>query len=161
MGSLAKFAAIPPAASENRFVPRAFVQHPHPLPHGQPDARPVLAGSLEDAARFFEAVAGVEHELDPQPVAAPLLDLVEVAAVGIGRVVGFRRTSRSSRTRLRQLGDVGRNASRLVTRQQVGGRARAGLLFEMDTGWTPTDPRKAKCLKSLARPTGIQPVFPP
>jgi hypothetical protein len=28
------------------------------------------------------AVVGVEHELDPQPVPAPLLDLVEVAAVG-------------------------------------------------------------------------------
>ena len=34
-------------------------------------------------------VAGIEHELDPQPVPAPLLDLVEVAAVGKERVVGL------------------------------------------------------------------------
>ena len=97
-------------------MPRAFVQHPHPLPHGQPDARPVLAGSLEDAARFFEAVAGVEHELDPQPVAAPLLDLVEVAAVGIERVVGFlvgpvTHLARASPFRLLSLAMLGRNAS--------------------------------------------------
>jgi hypothetical protein len=39
--------------------------------------------------RFVKVVASIEHKLDPQPVAAPLLDLVEVAAVGIERVVGL------------------------------------------------------------------------
>jgi hypothetical protein len=30
-----------------------------------PDARPVLGGSLEDASRFVEVVAGIKHQLDP------------------------------------------------------------------------------------------------
>jgi hypothetical protein len=45
----------------------------------------VLVSPLEDAARLVEVVAGVKHELYPQPVPAPLPDLVEVAAVGIER----------------------------------------------------------------------------
>ena len=49
----------------------------------------MLDHALEDAARLFEVVAGVEHDLYSQPVAAPLLDLVEVAAVGIRRIVGL------------------------------------------------------------------------
>jgi hypothetical protein len=40
----------------------------------------VLDCPLEDAAGFVEVAAGVEHEFEPQPVPAPLLDLVEVAA---------------------------------------------------------------------------------
>jgi len=46
-------------------------------------------GSLEDAAHFVEVVAGVQQHRDPQPVAAPLFDFVEVAAVSIVRVIGF------------------------------------------------------------------------
>jgi len=53
------------------------------------NARPMLDGPLKDAPRLVEVVAGVEHELDPQSVLAPLLDLVEVAPVGVGWVVGF------------------------------------------------------------------------
>jgi hypothetical protein len=48
-----------------------------------------LMGSLEDAAHFVEVVAGVQQHHDPQPVAAPLFDFVEVAAVSIVRVIGF------------------------------------------------------------------------
>jgi hypothetical protein len=53
-----------------------------PLPDRQPDARSVLGSALEDEARLVEVVASVEHQLNPQPVPAPLLDFVEVAAVG-------------------------------------------------------------------------------
>ena len=49
----------------------------------------MLDGVLEDAPRFVKVVARVEHQLNPQPVPAPFLDLVEVAAVGIERVVGL------------------------------------------------------------------------
>ena len=76
-------------ASEERFVPRPLVQHPHALTDCQPDARPVLVGLLEDAACLVEVVAGIEQQHDSQAVLAPLLDLVEVAAVGVVRVVGF------------------------------------------------------------------------
>lgn len=39
--------------------------------------------------RLVEVIAGVEQALDPQSAAAPLLDLVEVAAVGIERIIGL------------------------------------------------------------------------
>jgi hypothetical protein len=55
----------------------------------------VLDGPLEDATRLVEAVAGIEHPLDPQPVAAPLLDLVEVAPVGAA-YIGRRSAIRSA-----------------------------------------------------------------
>ena len=85
--------------SEQRFVSRPLVHHPHALADRQPDAWPVLRGPLEDAARFVEVVAGVEQQLDPLPVPAPLLDLIEVAAVGIRPDRRSpRRTSRSSIT---------------------------------------------------------------
>ena len=48
--------------SEDSFVPRPLVQHPHALADHQPDARPALGSALEDAARLVEVVAGVEHE---------------------------------------------------------------------------------------------------
>jgi hypothetical protein len=42
-----------PGISENRFVPRPLVQHPHTLlADREPNARPKLGRSLEDAARF-------------------------------------------------------------------------------------------------------------
>jgi hypothetical protein len=77
------------AASEQGFMPRPLVQYPHPLADGQSDMPPMLGRSLEDAARLIEIATGVQHELDPQPVPAPLLNLVEVAAVGVVRVVGL------------------------------------------------------------------------
>jgi len=64
-----------------------LIEHACPLPDRQLGARPVLDRPLKDAARLVEVVARIQHQLDPQPVPAPLLDLVEVAAVGIERVV--------------------------------------------------------------------------
>jgi hypothetical protein len=51
----------------------------------------------------WRIVASEEHEFDPKSVLAPLLNLVEVAAVGIGffggpTVVGRRSPKRSGRT---------------------------------------------------------------
>jgi hypothetical protein len=50
-------------------VPGLLVQHPHALA----DARPVLGGPLEDAPRLIEVVAGIEQQLDLQPVSTLLL----------------------------------------------------------------------------------------
>jgi hypothetical protein len=61
-----------------------LIEHACPLPDRQLGARPVLDRSLKDAARL---VARIQHQLDPHLVPVPLLDLVEVAAVGIVRVV--------------------------------------------------------------------------
>ena len=33
-----------------------------------PDDQPVLDGAPEDTTRFVEVVAGIEQQLDPQPV---------------------------------------------------------------------------------------------
>jgi hypothetical protein len=64
--------------SKQHFVPWPLVQHPHALADGQPDARPLFDRALEDAPGFLKVVASIEHQLDPQSVAASLLDLVEV-----------------------------------------------------------------------------------
>ena len=45
--------------------------------------------AARNAARLVEVVASIEHMLDSQSVRAPFLDFVEVAAVGVVRVVGF------------------------------------------------------------------------
>ena len=42
-------------------------------------------GPLKYSARHIEVVAGIEHQLDPPPVPAPLLDFVEIALVGIDK----------------------------------------------------------------------------
>src|SRR5690242_21033747 len=76
-------------SSQLRLVPRPLVQDPHALPDCQPNARPLLHNLREYALRLVEAAAGIEHELNPQPVAAPLLDLVEIAAVGVEWIVGL------------------------------------------------------------------------
>ena len=55
----------------------------------RPAAPLTLDGPFEDAPCLVQVVAGVEQQLDPLPVPAPLLDLVEVAAVGMGRIIGF------------------------------------------------------------------------
>ena len=44
---------------------------------------------LEDTLGFGEAVSSEQQFLNPLPIPAPLLDLVEVAPVGVERVVGF------------------------------------------------------------------------
>ena len=70
-------------------MPRPLVHYPHALADHQPDGRPVLGGALEDAARLVKVIVGVEHQLDPQPVFALLLDFVEVAAVGVVQIAGL------------------------------------------------------------------------
>ena len=60
---------------------RPLVQDPHALADGQPDARPVLDRSLEDAARLVEIVASIEHPVGFAAVLGPLLDLVIIAVV--------------------------------------------------------------------------------
>ncbi len=83
-------------ASEHRLVPRPLVQHPHALADRQPNARPVLGGAVKDAPRLVEIAAGAQHQLNPQPVAALILDLLEVAVVLSDRR-SLRRTSYSLR----------------------------------------------------------------
>ena len=68
---------------------RPLFQNTRTLPDGQPDARPGSDGSLKYPACHIEVVASVEHQLDPPPVPAPLFDFVEIALVGIDRVMGF------------------------------------------------------------------------
>jgi hypothetical protein len=51
--------------SGQRFVQWPLVQHPHALADREADARPLLDRSLEDAARFVEVVASIEHETRP------------------------------------------------------------------------------------------------
>jgi hypothetical protein len=58
----------------------------------------MLVRPLEDAARLVEVVAGIEQQHDPQPVPAPLLNLVEVAALGIERIRRFLRRTNCSRS---------------------------------------------------------------
>jgi hypothetical protein len=54
-------------------MPWPLVQHSDALADRQPYARPMLGRPLEEAPRLVEA----------RPVPAPLLDLVEIAAVGV------------------------------------------------------------------------------
>jgi hypothetical protein len=84
----------PCPALEHRFVPRPFVQHPHPLPDCEPDVRTMLDHSLEDAARPVEIVAGIKYKLDPQPASrgitsrpAAAIVAVPVSAAGSKRMV--------------------------------------------------------------------------
>ena len=64
-------------------------QHPRSLPDRQPRPQSLRDEPLKDATRLVQAVASEEHFLDPLPIPAPLLNLVEVAPVGIEWVVGF------------------------------------------------------------------------
>ena len=65
------------------------MQHACPLPNCQPDPWPVLNDPLEDAPSLIKATAGEDQIKHTHPVFAPLLDLVEVPAVGVGWIVGF------------------------------------------------------------------------
>jgi hypothetical protein len=56
------------AASQMRFTRplllsrhRPLVQHPHPLPDGQPDVRPVPDGRNKDLLRLTQIVAGLQQ----------------------------------------------------------------------------------------------------
>jgi hypothetical protein len=49
---------------------------------------PECAG-VQSRGILVDVVAGVQHQFNPHPVPAPLLDLVEVAAVGVERTVGL------------------------------------------------------------------------
>jgi hypothetical protein len=68
---------------------RPLLQHPRSLPDGQPDPRPMLYGLRKNVPRFSEFVASVEHRFNSLIVFRPPLDLVDVAVVGIERIVGF------------------------------------------------------------------------
>jgi hypothetical protein len=73
--------------------------------NGKADVRPVLVGPVEEAG-LKEAGADTEHQLDPQPDAAPLINLVEVEPVRDGSsasssdqsLVGLHRLRRPQRT---------------------------------------------------------------
>ena len=73
-----------------------LLQHACPLPNCQPDPWPVLNDPLEDAPSLIKATAGEDQIKHTRPVFAPLLDLVEVPAVGVGWIF-LRRTSCSLR----------------------------------------------------------------
>jgi hypothetical protein len=64
-------------------------QQPRPLPDRQPRPRSPLDKALKQPLRLSETVSSEQHILNALPIPAPLLDLVEVAPVGIERVVGF------------------------------------------------------------------------
>jgi hypothetical protein len=65
------------------------LQYARPLPDGQPYARPVRHSLGEDFLCSPEVVAGIEQLVDFLTVPRPLLDLVEVAPVGMDRIIGF------------------------------------------------------------------------
>ena len=68
---------------------RPLLQHARSLPERQLDPRLALSHAVEDATRFVEVAASEQHVNHTLPVARPLLDLVEVAPVGMGWIVGF------------------------------------------------------------------------
>ena len=49
----------------------------------------MLGHAIEDAAGLIQAAAGEQQLGDLLPVARPLLDLVEVAPVGVDRIVSL------------------------------------------------------------------------
>jgi hypothetical protein len=75
--------------TSSRVSRRPLIDHPCPLPKRQSDTRPMLDRVLEYRAGPAEAVAGIEQAVDLRFVPCPLLDLVEVAIVGIDRAVRF------------------------------------------------------------------------
>ena len=72
-----------------RSLRRVLLQNARSLANGQSDAWPMLCHALEDAPGLIEA-GPREHEVDhTHPVFAPLLDLVEVAPIGVDRIIGL------------------------------------------------------------------------
>jgi hypothetical protein len=72
-----------------RLVLRPLLEHPRPPPDGEPDPRPMLDRLGEQLTSFFQVVACVKQALDLRTVLSPLFDLVEIAIVGIERVLGL------------------------------------------------------------------------
>jgi hypothetical protein len=68
---------------------RPLLEHPRPLPNGQPYARPILDCRCKDLPRLVQITAGIEHPIDLGAVLGPFFDLVVVAVVRQQRVVGF------------------------------------------------------------------------
>jgi hypothetical protein len=66
-----------------------MLQDARPLSDSQLDARPVLDGRDKDFSRLVEVVAGVQQGINMHAVPAPRFDLVEVAQVGVERIVGL------------------------------------------------------------------------
>jgi len=71
------------------LCPRPLPQHPGPLPDRQPRPWPLVDETLKDKLSLTEAAPSEQQFLNPPPIPAPLLDLVEVAAVRIERIIGF------------------------------------------------------------------------
>src|SRR5262249_40887606 len=68
---------------------RPLLQHARSLPERQLDPRPALGHAVKDALGLVEA-GPREHEVNHAlPVTPPLLDLVEVAPVGVDRIIGL------------------------------------------------------------------------
>jgi hypothetical protein len=79
----------------------------------------MLDGRDKDFSRLVETVAGVQQGIDTHLVPAPRLDLVEVAPVGIVRIVGFfveqivtSLEDRQGKRKPRALGEERRGAER-------------------------------------------------
>jgi hypothetical protein len=68
---------------------RPLLQHSTSLPDRQPRPGSPSGEPIKDAPSFIEAVPSEQHLLNPLPIPAPLLDLVEVATAGEAGVVGF------------------------------------------------------------------------
>src|SRR5262249_7755502 len=68
---------------------RPLLQNPNSLPDRQPRPRSPSDEALEDTLRVSRAVPRKQQLGDPLPIPAPLLNLIEVAPVGVERVVGF------------------------------------------------------------------------
>jgi hypothetical protein len=69
--------------------PRPLLENPCPLPDRQPDPRPMLDCLVEQLTSLFEVVAGIKEAVDLHAVLRPLLDLVEIAMMGMEWVIGF------------------------------------------------------------------------
>jgi hypothetical protein len=65
------------------------LQDPSSLPDCQPRPWSLVDKSLEDTLRLGEAVSRKQQFFDTWPIPAPFLLFLEVAPVGVERIVGF------------------------------------------------------------------------
>jgi hypothetical protein len=68
---------------------RPLLQHTTSLPDRQPRPWSLLDETVKDTLSFSEAVSREQQFFDTLPIPARLLDLVEVAPVGVAGIVGF------------------------------------------------------------------------
>ena len=68
---------------------RPLLQHARSLPDCQPRPGSPLDEAFEDTLGLSETVPSEQHFLDLLAVPGPLLNVVEVAAVGVDRIIGF------------------------------------------------------------------------